>query len=224
MKFNKKIFELCAEYAHELWDKNLSGGGDGGDLSIYDREHGHIYILPRPNESLKIPNWGVIKPEHVVVIDINGNVLTDNGIFPTVEAPTHLSVYRRRSDVNAVVHSHGQWSTPFAVCGLDIPPCIAEQLVYLGGQTKCAEYAVIGSTQLGENIADALGHNGTCLMRNHGAVAVGCDIEEAMMRAVLLENSAEKTLFAKMLGEIQVLDMDNLLDPMYLDENGNPTI
>jgi len=220
MILNKEIMETVAEKAHLFWEERLSGGEDGGDLSIKDKDTDLIYILPRPNDTLKIPNWGVIKPEDVVVVDLDGNIISNTGIMPTVELPTHLCIYKERKDVGAVVHSHGEWSTIFAICGKDIPPYIAEQLVYLGGETKCADYGVIGSTKLGENIVKALGKNGSALMRNHGAVAVGKDIDEAFMRAVLLERSAQKVLFSQLLGGAQVLDPNNLLDPMYLDENG----
>ncbi len=224
-RIKQELKELIAKATLEFYHAQLTGGVDGGDISVLDAETHLVYILPRPNEKLPIPNWGVIKPEHVVVMDLDGAIQEDNGILATVEAPMHLCVYKARKDIKAIVHSHGQWSSVFAICGRDIPACLAEQILYLGGETLCAEYGLVGSVHLGENIAKALGEKRmTALLRNHGAVACGKDMEEALMRAILLEKGAETTLFGMLLGGAKALDPKNILDPSLLDEDGNARI
>ena len=224
-RINWTLKELVARHTLEFYHAQLTGGGDGGDISILDAEAGLVYILPRPNENLPIPNWGVIKPEHVVVMDLEGKIQEDNGILATVEAPMHLCIYKARPDVKAIVHSHGQWSSVFAICGRDIPSCLAEQILYLGGDTLCAEYGLVGSVDLGNKIVKALGGKRyTALLRNHGAVACGKSMDEALMRGILLEKGAQTTLFGMLLGKARALDPNRILDPSLIDENGNPLI
>ena len=225
MTIRQEYKEAVAQATMVFWEKDLTGGGDGGDVSLLDPIDDLIYILPRPNEDLPIPDWSVIRSEHVVVMDRKGNLLEDNGLLPTVEYPTHLHIYDARKDCRAIVHSHGQWSSVFAITGRSIPVCLAEQALYLGGEAVCAEYGQVGSEDLGEKIVVALGDTRyTALMRNHGAVAIGSSLDEALMRAILLEKGAQTTLFGMLLGNPIELKMDNILDDCLLDEAGNPII
>lgn len=225
MTIRQEYKEAVAQATKVFWEKDLTGGGDGGDVSLLDPTDDLIYILPRPNEHLSIPDWSVIRAEHVVVMDRKGNLLEDNGLLPTVEYPTHVHIYDARKDCRAIVHSHGQWSSVFAITGRSVPVCLAEQALYLGGETVCAEYGLVGSEDLGEKIVVALGDTRyTALMRSHGAVAIGSSLDEALMRAILLEKGAQTTLFGMLLGNPIVLEMDNILDDCLLDESGNPII
>jgi L-ribulose-5-phosphate 4-epimerase len=215
--------EIVAQATYKFWKNELTGGGDGGDISLLDTVDNLIYILPRPNKYLSIPDWSVIRPDHVVVMDREGNMIEDNGLLPTVEWPTHVHIYNARKDAKAIVHSHGQWSSVFAITGKSIPVCLAEQALFLGGETVCAEYGLVGSQDLGEKIVAALGKTrSTALMRNHGAVAIGSSLEDALTKAILLEKGAQTTIFGSLIGKPIVLEMDNILDDCLLDENGNP--
>lgn len=213
----QELKELVASAAREFYEKNLTPGQDSGDVSLLDEETGLVYICPRPNPSLPIPNWGVIKAEHIVVMDLKGNLQEDNGILATVEAPMHLAIYEARHDVKAIVHSHGQWSSVFAITGKNIPLALAEQSLFLGGEVPCAEYGRVGSEKLANNIVKALGKDKNCaLMRNHGAVAVGPTMEEAMLNAIFLEKGAQTCLFGYLLGGLIEVDPDDILDPSLL--------
>lgn len=200
-----------------FWEKGLTPGQDSGDISIRDTETGYIYICPRPNESLKIPNWGIIKPEHIVVINLDGQIIEDTGILPTVEAPMHLYIYKARPEINAIIHSHATWSSAFAITGKNIPLVLAEQSLFLGGEVICAEYGKVGSTKLAMNIIKALGNDKmAALMRNHGAVCIGKDLEEAFIVSDFLEKGAQTTLLGSILGELIVKSPDDILDESLL--------
>src|SRR5512139_2976870 len=112
MKLKQEFKEEVAAATRRFWEKGLTPGSDAGDTSLRDLETGLIYICPRPKPNvLRIPNWGMINAEHIVVIDPDGRVVDDSRLLPTVEAPMHLAIYRERPDVNAIVHSHAIWSS-----------------------------------------------------------------------------------------------------------------
>lgn len=137
----------------------------------------------------RIP-YSRLRAGDILVIDLEGAVVEGRGT-PSSETPTHLAVYRARPDVGAVVHTHSVYASVLAVAGLEIPPLIDEQVVALGGPVSLAEYAIAGSEELARNVCDALGEENAVLLRNHGALGVGADLEEAVANCELLERIAQ---------------------------------
>lgn len=212
-KVKPNLKEEVAKATRLFWEKQLTPGQDSGDTSLRDPETGYIYICPRPDERLKIPNWGVIKADDIVVIDWSGKIIDGVNLLPTVEAPMHLHIYQARPEINAIVHSHAVWSSAFAVTGKNIPLILAEQSLFLGGEVVCAEYGKVASEQLAQNVVKALGKNKmAALMRNHGAVCVGKDFEEAFIVSDFLEKGAQVALFGNILGKLIVRRPDEILD------------
>jgi Ribulose-5-phosphate 4-epimerase and related epimerases and aldolases len=209
----KALQEEVAKATRLFWEKGLSPGQDSGDTSLRDVETGNIYICPRPNPKLKIPNWGVITADDIVVINTDGKVIDGSDLLPTVEAPMHLFIYKARPEINAIVHSHAVWSSAFAVTGKNIPLILAEQSLFLGGEVICAQYGRVASEKLARNIVAALGENKmAALMRNHGAVCIGKDFEEAFIVSDFLEKGAQTALLGSALGRLITRRPDEILD------------
>jgi len=214
LRIKQEYKEMIASYAKLFWEKRLTPGMDSGDISFRDQDTGYIYICPRPKENFDIPNWGVLKAENVCVIDLDGNLVEDAGLLPTVEAPMHLHIYKAREETNAIVHSHPLWSSAFAVTGKNIPLSLAEQALFLGGEVICAEYGVVGSEALAQNIVKALGKDKkAALLRNHGSVTIGRDLMEAFVLADFLEHGAQVAIMGSILGKLIEVSPDNILYP-----------
>lgn len=214
MEIKQNLKEEVAAATRMFWEKGLTPGRDAGDISVRDVETGLIYICPRPKPNvLRIPNWGMIKAEHMVVLNLEGKVVDDSGLLPTVEAPMHLAIYKARPEVNAIVHSHAIWSSAFAVTGKNIPLILAEQSLRLGGEVVCAAYGKVGSKAIAEHIVAALGkHKMAALMQNHGAVALGVTLEEAFIASDFLEKGAQVAILGGTLGPLIVRKPDEILD------------
>lgn len=217
-KVRREYKQLVASYAEIFISHKFSPGMDSGDWSMKDPDTGYVYICPRPNKFVDfIPNWSVLKDENVCVVDSDGNLVEDNGLLPTVELPMHLAIYNEREDVFGIVHSHPIYSSAFAATGENIPVLLAEQASFLGGEVVCAEYGLVGSKELGENIVKAMGKDKkAALMRNHGSVIVGKDLREAFVLADMLEHGAFVAILAKLVGKPIEVSMDNILDPSLL--------
>jgi L-fuculose-phosphate aldolase len=216
-KINYDYKQLLASTGKKFYEKHLSPGLDSGDISIRDSATGYLYIYPRPHKNLEIINWGVLKPEDIVVVDMDGKNIEDNGNEATIELPMHLDIYHARPEISCILHSHPLWSSIYAACGKNIPLTLAEQGLFLGGEIICAEYGLAGSEDLGKKIVKALGQNKkAALLRNHGSVVLGQSLDEVFALSDFLEHGAQVAVFGSLLGGVIEVAPDNILAPHLL--------
>jgi ribulose-5-phosphate 4-epimerase/fuculose-1-phosphate aldolase len=207
--------EVVAWSAHEMCTRGLTWGRDAGDTSARDPDTGHIYILPKPGAKLEIPTWDVIKPEHVAVVDADGNKLEPAAPDPTVELLTHLRVYQHRSDVHAIVHSHGPWTRVFAALRRPLPAHMLDAFVYTGAAPiTCAAFGIVGSDEVAMSVVACLGDYGkVALLAAHGAVCAGGSMEEALSVADIAEDMARLAHHVVVHGGAPEVTLGDLQDP-----------
>ncbi|MCW2813106.1 MAG: aldolase [Nocardioides sp.] len=143
------------------------------------------------------------RPHDVVLVDHDGT-LVDGGLVPTSELDLHLGVYADQPATGAVVHTHAPWSTAVA-CVLDELPVLHYQQLLLGGAVRVAPYATFGSPELAAHVRAALEGRQAALLANHGSVAVGTGLDQAVEHALLLEWLAALHHRASALGTPRVL-------------------
>lgn len=143
------------------------------------------------------------RPHDVVLVDHDGT-LVDGGLVPTSELGLHLGVYADQPTAGAVVHTHAPWSTAVA-CVLDELPVLHYQQLLLGGAVRVAPYATFGSPELAAHVRAALEGRQAALLANHGSVAVGTGLDQAVEHALLLEWLAALHHRASALGTPRVL-------------------
>ncbi len=182
--------------AKELLEKGLVEG-TSGNISAR-QEDGNIACTP---SSL---DYRVMELDDIVIVSPDGETVKGER-SPTSEKYLHLACLAAYEDIAVVIHSHAVYATMFAVAQQDIPSCIDEFTVYLGGDIRCTEYAASGSPELGEQTVKALEDRGAALIANHGMVAVGTDMHKAMHNTALVERSAKIIWGAKQLGAIHPL-------------------
>ena len=155
-----------------------------GNLSVFDRESGKIYITPGsfPYEEMT--------PEDIMAIDLDGNIL-EGKHSPSSEWRMHAAIYRADKRVNAIVHTHSPYATAFAINHMRISAVLYEMVFFLGGDIPVAEGAIPGTPEVGENCVPVLKERNGCLMANHGALAVGDTLDRAYTRAVYIEDAAK---------------------------------
>lgn len=129
---------------------------------------------------------------------------------PSIETGLHAAIYRLRPDVGAVVHTHSPYATAVAVARRDLPCILDAMAVQFGGAVPVARYAIPGSKDLADSAARALGDGGAVLLANHGVVAVGGELGEAMGRAELVERAAQIFLLAASVSKAVPLDGDSI--------------
>lgn len=145
--------------------------------------------------------------DDVLIVDAEVEPVAGGGI-PSSESLAHMAVYRARPDVGAVIHTHSVYASAFAVAGQPIPCVLDEQVVFLGGAVAVAEYGPSASEQLAGNAVAALGERAAVLLRHHGVLGVGADIDEAVAVVDLVERVAKVRLLSVSLGGAHELPAD----------------
>ena len=174
-----------------------------GNISVRDPESGYIYLTPSGMA------YETLVEDDIVVMDVDGNRI-EGERKPTIEHAMHLGIMKNRPDVNAIVHAHPVYSQVFALLHEDIPPVIDEAAQTLGN-VKVTEYALPGSPEMAQNAIEAIGKEGSaCLLANHGAVAVGKDMDTAFKVCTVLEMTAQIYYMARSIGKPMPIDAEKI--------------
>ena len=191
---------LCAA-PHRLADVG-NAVVSGGNLSI--RVGDHVLITPSGCR------LDAINPDQLVIVDLDGAVVMPTPYRPTSELPIHLDIYRD-SSVCSVAHAHPVASVAVANI-VDELPAEHYNAAILGGTVRVAPYAVFGSAELSMLVRNALHERTAALMRNHGSVAVGSNVETACEHLELLEWLCEIYLRSRSAGTPAILNPAALTD------------
>lgn len=164
--------------------------GTGGNVSVRIPEEKVIAITPstKPYDQLSSTD--------ICIIDFDLQQI--EGTYPpSVETGMHLSVYKNRLDVNAVIHTHQPKASAISLLNRPIPPLFDEVLLHLGHVVEIIPYGLSGSPELLENVSGKLGNG--ChgyILQNHGALCLGESLEKAWLNVELLEKTAHAYLDA----------------------------
>jgi HCOMODA/2-hydroxy-3-carboxy-muconic semialdehyde decarboxylase len=164
--------------------------------------YGHVSIRD-PSDPNKFLMARSVAPEmvtaaDVLVHDLDGNTPAPASVKLYLERFIHAEIYRSRPDVNAIVHCHAPALIPFGVTGVALRP-LYHMSAFLGAgvpvfdihKTAGATDMLIRTPELGRALAKAVGTHPAALMRGHGAVVVGSDVQHVVFRSVYIALNAE---------------------------------
>jgi len=158
--------------------------GTGGNVSARFENEERVGVTPSGR------SYHDLKPEDICIIDFDKS-LVSGMLPPSVEAGMHLSVYRNRPDVGAVIHTHQLYASVLSVINEPIPPIFDEVSLHLGDPIEVVPYGPSGSPNLIANVAARVGNGCSAyILQNHGALCLGETLEEAVRNAELLEKAA----------------------------------
>lgn len=178
---------------------------------------GNLSLRLEGNRILTTPTGiskALLKPEHMVVVDLQGQRV-DGELQPSSEIQMHLTIYKHRPDVGAVVHAHPCIATGLGCAGLNISEPICSELVLTLGEIPLAPYAMPGTPALSESLLPFIPDHDAILMQNHGVVTYGPTLSQAYLNMETVEHTARIMLVTKMLGSQRTLESEqvaNLLD------------
>jgi L-fuculose-phosphate aldolase len=172
-------------------------------------------VSVRNGAAMLVTPSGMPYPE--LVADDAVDVAMDGAVKPGQNTPTsewqlHRDILGARQDVQAIVHTHSLFSTSLSMLRREIPA--VHYMVVLAGSDAipCAEYATFGSAKLALNAVSALRGANACLLANHGMVALGSSLAQALRLAAEVETLAAQYWHAAQLGTPHVLDRQELLE------------
>ncbi len=188
--------------------------GTSGNVSMRISEPGGRQLLAiTPNNRY----YDLLDVDDIGIVDFEGECV-EGELTISIETMLHIGVYKARKKVNAVIHTHPVFSGILSVIGAEIPPILDDQVTYLGGEIKVAEYSLPGSQELVSNVVPALGPRNAVILANHGTLTVGRDMREAFINCEMLEKTARIYIYALGAGKINPVPADALeLEKAYFN-------
>ena len=184
--------------AQKLIETGLNKG-TAGNASVRLKENGIEGFLVTPS-GMAVEDMSAVS---MVQMAFDGSYEADK--IPSSEWRFHRDILASRTDVNAIVHTHSMFATTLACLHKDIPP-FHYMIAVVGGDTiRCAPYALFGSQALSDNALEALEDRKACLLANHGMIALGRDLDDALAVTIEVENLCEQYWRALQLGEPYIL-------------------
>lgn len=156
---------------------------------------------------------GALVADDIVLCGMDGSKIGGNG-SPTSEFNMHRMAYRQRADVRAVVHAHPPTATAFAAASVPLDELMLPEMVVLLGPVALVPYATPGTEELAQQLKLYLEKHDGFLLENHGALTVGSDLREAVLRMELIEHNAQITMHVRRIGKPFVLapeEMESLM-------------
>lgn len=165
-----------------------------GNFSARDRASGLVAITPsgRP--------YATMTPDDIVLVAPDGTVV-EGAFKPSSETPLHLGVYAARPDLDGIAHVHSVHANAVGVLGLSVPPVVGTLWRYVGGTLETAPFLESGSREYAAHALAVMGDRRAIIMANHGLLAIGESVEQALETAAYAEEGARVYLLARPLGE-----------------------
>lgn len=174
----------------------------GGNVTFRNDE-GHVLVTPSgmPYETMV--------PEDIVVIDQEGNTLEGNKKI-SVDTEAILYILKNMPEVNAVIHTHQVYATAVGLVEDMLPAAVTTLPNACLGPINVAPYSSAADLEMGINTVKYINNKRAIILKNHGVIAVGGTLKEALYSAVYLEDVAKTYIMAKSIGTPTILDKEQV--------------
>jgi L-fuculose-phosphate aldolase len=140
----------------------------------------------------------------LIVTDMNGRLVSGSR-KPSSEIVLHLTCYRERPDINAVVHAHPTMCVAFSLAGVSLAKCLLPEVIFTLGSIPTAEYAPPTTAEVAKSVQSHIKDFDAVILERHGSVTVGADVFGAYNTLERMEHVAEITFHARQIGNIKPL-------------------
>ena len=210
----KRVREEIARVCHTLYQKDMVSS-TGGNISVKNGEE--IFITPS-GQSL-----GRMSARMIVKTDSKGEVIGRG--LPSKEIRLHCAVYENRPEANAVIHAHAPYSIAISCLpgsrGENTLPPLTPGYVLRVGHLPLVEYFRPGSAKLAERVGELARKFKAILLQNHGLVAVGKDLNQALDLVEEVEENAKIYLLTQ--GKARILSPEEIQEILNYANKKAPT-
>ncbi len=156
---------------------------------------------------IKASGFGLeeVTADEIVLVDLDGNKLWGDRRAHN-EIPIHAEIYRARSNIRAVVHTHPPYATALAATAEQLRPVSHEGVLFPELPRFTQTTDLIVTRDQGRGVAEALGPHNAVLLKNHGIVTAAPSVQEAVLFAVFLERAAMMQSLAGSFGRFEWTD------------------
>jgi L-fuculose-phosphate aldolase len=171
------------------------------------------------NASVRHGEGYLITPSGMPINEMSANSMVEMNMHgeaigagkPSSEWRFHRDIYQARPEVGAVIHTHSMFATTLATLRLEIP-AFHYMIAVVGGDTiRCSDYALFGTQRLSESAIEALKDRRACLLANHGMIAIGKDLKQALDVTIEVETLCEQYWRALQIGEPHILNTQEMV-------------
>lgn len=205
LSLKKELVKIC----HKVYEK--------GFVSAYD---GNISALTS-DRTVLITRSSVCKGEvtedDIYEVDLRGRMIRGRGKV-TTEIKIHLFVYEMRRDVKAVVHCHPVFATAFSAAGEGLTKNVFPEVILTMGKVPLCDYATPSTDDVPKSMMPYIQHAWAFLLKNHGAVTLGPDLQKAYYKMEKLEHAAKIIFIARLLGGEQEIPKNKLAELLRISE------
>lgn len=202
LKYKKERKEI-ARFMRRLYNHGLTTTS-GGNIS---KRISDEIILITPTATDK----GTMRWNDVGIMNITGENLTPD-LKPSIESEMHLSIYRKRKDITAIVHAHPVVATSFTAMKCKIQTDLTAEAAAILGEPFLVPYALMGTRDLAKTASENILNSDILLLENHGILTVGSSLLQAFDKIEVLENAAKMTLIVEMTKKKSPLNKTRILE------------
>ncbi len=182
--------------------------GTAGNVSVRD---GDSFLVTPSGMAVE-----AMTPHHMVQMEFDGK--HHGGRHGTPEPSSewrfHRDILASRKEVGAVIHTHSMFATTIACLRHDVPPLHYMMALVGGTHIRCAPYALFGSQELSDGALAALYERKACLLANHGMIALGRDLDDALAVTMEVETLCEQYWRTLQVGGAVLLSEQEMAEAM----------
>jgi len=113
---------------------------------------------------------------------------------PSIESEMHLSIYRKKKEVMAIIHAHPLFATSFTAMKCKIDTNLTAEAAAILGNPLFVNYALMGTSDLAAAVSEGISKSDILLLENHGILTTGSTLLQAFDKIEVLENAARMTI------------------------------
>jgi L-fuculose-phosphate aldolase len=199
----KKERKEVARFMRRLYRKGLTTTS-GGNISLKINDD---IVLITPSATDK----GSMQWNEVGIMTIIGKNLTTE-LKPSIECEMHLSIYRKKKDVSAIVHAHPLFASAYTAMKCKIDTNLTAEARAICGDPCFVPYALMGTKELASIASESIITSDILLLENHGVLTTGSSLLQAFDKLEVLENAAKMTMIVEIMGKKKPLSKTRIIE------------
>jgi L-fuculose-phosphate aldolase len=199
----KKERKEVAKYMRRLYWQGLTTTS-GGNISLKINDN---IILITPSATDK----GSMRWNEIGIMTIIGENLTPD-LKPSIECEMHLSIYKKKKDVSAIVHAHPLFASAYTAMKCKIDTNLTAEARAICGDPCFVPYALMGTKELASLASENIASSDILLLENHGILTTGSSLLQAFDKLEVLENAAKMTMIVEIMGKKKPLSKTRIIE------------
>ncbi len=184
---------------------------------MYDKQY---VVATSGNVSIRVDkNFFIITPSgfrkeeltisDLVLCDNSGRVI-EGKHKPSSEILSHVKIYSKRSDINAIIHAHATYCVACSINDFSLENSILPEVTLMAGSIPTSKYVTPGTNELATEIEHLIENRECVILKRHGLITTGQSLIEAFNRLETVEHAAKIIYLVKQYGEVPPLHREDL--------------